>query len=206
MQHVKAVCGTRDAAQTWQRELAEKEDELGFTTGNISPGHSYHEKGDACGLGQRDDSVFVGRDKHLTNISKHMGRKLKMKVAVAGRRYKHENTRGFMWTTKGIEHESGRRHADRIIYETGVATRQAVVTPVIGDSRNARKSESEAIVDRYPQLQVLGNLERPSAQRTTPARAEGVMTERHNDNGNDLGDGDKMRNTDAMPFRAIVAL
>ena len=70
---VKAMYGTRDAAQNWQKKCSEVVQELGFRVGRVSPCHFYHAESGTCGMVHGDDFVFVGRRNFLKGVSKHMG-------------------------------------------------------------------------------------------------------------------------------------
>lgn len=56
---LKAMYGTRDATQNWQRNCSQTVRELGFVTGRVSPCHSYQREWNVCGAIHRGGSMFT---------------------------------------------------------------------------------------------------------------------------------------------------
>lgn len=134
-------------------ELAtETVQELGFTTGEVSPCLWHHAKGDLFGLAHRDDFVLVGRGRQLTIFRSRWA------VRTRSRSQPQVKTTGTC-TTHGIDSQGDRRHAaDRPFGEEGVTTRQTVVTPAVPDSRRAKRSESDATdADGDPSVRAIGH-------------------------------------------------
>lgn len=119
------------------------------------------------------DFGFVGHDKHLMNMPKHMCHKFTVKVAATCQHDRNESrvsNRRITWTTHGIEYESDIRHAGRPSDDAKAATRKTVMTPAIFDSRQARKSDSQATeVDGDTPSSDVGNLVRTRRRPFAPA-------------------------------------
>lgn len=83
-QLVKAMFGTCEAVHHCQRECSVIVQELGSSTGRVSPHHFYYSKGDMRGMVRGDDFACVGQDKDLQNIAAQMAALIKVKAAATG--------------------------------------------------------------------------------------------------------------------------
>lgn len=80
----------------------------------------------------------------MSSISSHMGKQFKIKVSVTG---PHDDEalrilhRRIRWTREGVIYENDHGHAAQLIEELKLKPGQSVVTPVIRESRKARKKD-----------------------------------------------------------------
>lgn len=142
----KAMYGTRDVAQNWQRKCAETMKEIGFAIGDVSPCHFFHSGWQVCGLMHMDDFVFAGYREYFDKIADHMRGKFKVKVAMAGlgdREPLRMLNRSSKWTEEGLVYESDHQHVERLIEELQLCKGQVVITPAICESRKALKKDTE---------------------------------------------------------------
>lgn len=138
----KAMCGTRDAAQIWQRKCVDAARSLGFHVGTVPPCPFYREGKKVCGLVHGDDFVFVGRKEYPAEIADYMAGQYKIKTAFTGpggHNLLRVLSRSIMWADEGVIYESDHRHADRLIEELGLTPKQTVITAAIRESRKACK-------------------------------------------------------------------
>lgn len=143
----RALCGARDAAQSWQRICSNTVRVLGFRVGKVWPCHFSHETRQVCRLVHRDDGfVLAGHKKYLEAIVEYMTGKFKIRTAFTGPK-KDEVfgvlKRSIKWTRGGVIYESDHRHAIRLIEGLGLTKKQTAATPAIRHSRKPRKKEEE---------------------------------------------------------------
>lgn len=91
-----------------------------------------------CGIVHGNEFVFAGDKYHLEAIAKHLGAKLKIKVAMTGRNEPGEIRvldRSIMWAEQGIEYAGDHRATARLIDERGLRPGQIVMSPAVRESR-----------------------------------------------------------------------
>lgn len=85
-------------------------EELGFSTGKISPCHFLHEGWQECGLVHGDVFACIGRQMCLETMSKHIAGKLKAEGGVL-----RALSRSLKWTMRGMVYSRDQSRADRMV-------------------------------------------------------------------------------------------
>lgn len=168
---LKAMCITCELATQVRRDSTGAR----YSTGNIPPCYSHHQKWGVRGLVIGCDCVFVGYDNRLRSTAACMATKNKMTVAVTGCNDRSGYgclgvaSSGRQKAPGGILYEAGHRHTGRFI---GEVVRMTVVTPTAREPRKARRNEREA-TDFGEDLSRSGSGQPSAGQEATPRAGVG---------------------------------
>ena len=135
----KAMYGTRDAAQNWERQYESTFLNLGFSQGKSSPCVFYHLDRDLRVVVHGDDFTFMGEDSSLQWITLELQKVYELKVrATLGPEPNDDKSvrilnRIVSWSEQGIQYEPDQRHVEIVIKALGLEKGKSVVTPGTGD-------------------------------------------------------------------------
>ena len=131
----KAMYGTRDAAQNWEREYESAFINLGFKQGKSSPCLFHHPDRDIRVVVHGDDFTFLGDDPSLRWITEELKKVYELKVrAILGPEHSDDKSvrilhRIVSWNEQGIQYEPDQRHVEIVIKTLGLEKGKSVVTP-----------------------------------------------------------------------------
>lgn len=117
---VKAMYGTRDAAQNWEYAYIEFMEGIGFVRGRATPCAFWHEGRDVRVVVHGDDFTVLGDEEQLdwfrTKIAERFEVKFRARLGPGERDDKTVRilNRIVTWTEEGIEYEADQRHAEII--------------------------------------------------------------------------------------------
>ena len=129
----KAMYGTRDAAQAWQREYTSALKELGFQVGKASPCHFHHPQWGVSLAVHGDDFLATGPEHRIKQLMARMAAKYKIKTTLLGEKHGRELrllSRTIRWSEQGIEYEGDDRHAKKIVADLDIKPGQTLVSPM----------------------------------------------------------------------------
>ena len=128
---MKAMYGTRDAAQNWEHAYINFLKRAGFVNGVASPCVFHHEERDVRIVVHGDDFTVLGPETQLNWFREEIKRRFEVKFrGRLGPEDKDEKAirilnRVVTWTTEGIEYEADQRHAEIIIEHLGLSLKGA---------------------------------------------------------------------------------
>ena len=132
---LKSMCGTRDAASNWERDLQEHVRNWGFQLGLSSKNLFHHKENQVSGSTHGDDFVLTGPTKELMELERKMTNvyTIKAKIISYGspKSIKTLNRR-LRWRKRGIVYQHDPRHADVLVKDLGLEhcnSLQAMATP-----------------------------------------------------------------------------
>ena len=135
---VKALYGTRDAAQNWEHAYIEFLETVGFRVGTASPCVFFHEDRGIRLVVHGDDFTVLGSGTELDwfreKIKNRFEGKFRGRLGPANGDDKSIRilNRVVTWTSEGIEYEADQRHAEIIVQHLGLqGTSKAVATPSV---------------------------------------------------------------------------
>ena len=151
---VKAMYGTRDAAQNWEYEYSEFMDTIGFKRGKASPNIFYHEARNIRAVIHGDDFTILGNEYDLDWFRREISQRYEVKFrGRIGPSDKDDKairilSRVVTWTEEGIEYEADQRHAEIIIKEARLtAEAKTVISPGIRPSEAKEEEDDEDEVE-----------------------------------------------------------
>jgi hypothetical protein len=123
---VKAMYGTRDAAQNWEVAHIEFMESAGFVKGTASPCVFYNSQRNIRSVIHGDDFTMLGSEEDLDWFSVKIEERFE--VNVRGRLGPSEGdgksirilNRVVEWTNSGISYEADQRHAEIIVRQLGL--------------------------------------------------------------------------------------
>ena len=128
----KALYGTRDAPQLWQKELASTLKDLGFKDSRLHPGFFYHQGRDIALVSHVDDLLIGGTSKDFNWVIKSIEKKNDIKetdienakdgLKFLGRRIERQGN-GYVWSADP-------KHREIFSDEWGLVNANPVSTPV----------------------------------------------------------------------------
>ena len=128
----KALYGTRDAPQLWQKELRSTVKDLGFKDSRFHPGFFHHEGRDIALVSHVDDLLIGGTSEDLVWSRKSIGKKYAIKgtdienakdgLKFLGRRIGRRG-HGYVWSADP-------KHREILLDEWGLVNANPVSTPV----------------------------------------------------------------------------
>ena len=160
---IKAMYGTRDAAQNWEYEYVEFMEGIGFRRGQSTPCIFWHKDKDIRAVIHGDDFTLLGSEVSLDWFRDKIQEKFEVKFK--GRlgpgngddKAVRVLNRIVTWTNEGIQYEADQRHAEIIVRQLGLnESSNSVVTPGVKDNGdederkldNKEASQYRAIVAR----------------------------------------------------------
>ena len=160
---VKAMYGTRDAAQNWEHEYIEFMDNAGFVKSRATPCMFFHRGRNVRVVIHGDDFTVLGNEVELDWFRECIQGRFEVKFrARLGPEPKDDRSvrllnRVIHWTKEGIKYEADQRHAELVIKDMGLeGTSNSVVTP-------GGKKEEESMgkrLDKHKALQYRANVAR----------------------------------------------
>ena len=133
---LKALYGTRDAAQNWEHAYIDFMKESGFANGAASPCVFYHRERNIRAVVHGDDFTILGQERQLDWFRERIAAKFEVKFrgrlgpAATDDKAIRILNRVVTWTAEGLEYEADQRHAEIIVDHLGLATSaKAVTTP-----------------------------------------------------------------------------
>ncbi len=156
----KAMYGTRDAAQNWEREYESTFTNLGFKQGRSSPCLFYHPERDIRVVVHGDDFTFMGIDSSLKWITAKLEEVYELKVrATLGPDPGDDKSvrilnRIVSWNEKGTQYEPDQRHVEIVIKALGLQKGKSVVTPGVKEKldQDSEKSLEVSMATLYLSL------------------------------------------------------
>ena len=133
---IKAMYGTRDAAQNWEFEYVDFMGKIGFSKSRATPCMFYHSERGIRVVIHGDDFTILGNEVELDWFREMISDKFEVKFrARLGPGDKDDKSvrllnRVIEWTPQGIRYEADQRHAELIAKGMGLNDRtNSVVTP-----------------------------------------------------------------------------
>ena len=128
----KALYGTRDAPQLWQKELGSTLKDLGFKDSRLHPGFFYHQGRDIALVSHVDDLLIGGTSEDLVWVRQSIEKKYDIKgtdienakdgLKFLGRRIERQEY-GYVWSAVP-------KHREILLDEWGLVNANPVSTPV----------------------------------------------------------------------------
>ena len=128
----EALCGTRDAAQLWQKELGSTLKDLGFKDSRLHPGFFYHQGRDIALVSNVDDLLIGGTSEDLVWVRKSIEKKYDIKgtdientkdgLKFLGRRIERQGN-GYVWSADP-------KYREILLDEWGLVNANPASTPV----------------------------------------------------------------------------
>jgi hypothetical protein len=151
---VKAMYGTRDAAQNWECEYVQVMGDVGFSRGQSTPCIFWHKEKGIWAVIHGDDFTLLGNEHSLDWIRTMIQGRFEVKLR--GRLGPDNGddkairilNRIVTWDNHGIKYEADQRHAEIIIRQLGLSEESnSVVTPGIksnggGDDKKLDSKEA----------------------------------------------------------------
>ena len=160
---IKAMYGTRDAAQNWEHEYIDFMVNVGFVKSRATPCMFYHEGGNVRVVIHGDDFTILGNELDLDWFRDEISAKFEVKFrARLGRGSDDDKSvrllnRVIEWTSEGIMYEADQRHAELVLRDMGLGnSSNAVVTP--GGKKDEDSMSSK--LDRAREVQFRANVAR----------------------------------------------
>ncbi len=131
----KAMYGTRDAAQNWEKECESVFNNIGFKQGKSSPCLFHHPEKDLRVVVHGDDFTILGVDPALKWNTKELQKVygFKVKATLGPEPYDDKSVRILnkvvTWNEHGIMYEPDQRHVEIVIKALGLEKGKSVVTP-----------------------------------------------------------------------------
>ena len=123
---VKAMYGTRDAAQNWEMEFVEFMESIGFRRGQSTPCIFWHKEKGFRAVIHGDDFTLLGNEVALVwfreRIQKRFEVKFRGRLGPGNKDDKRVRIfiRSVTWTEEGIRYAVDKRHAEIIIRQLGL--------------------------------------------------------------------------------------
>ena len=188
---LKAMYGTRDAAQAWQEEYEETLKEFKLNQGLASPCHFSRQQTGTNVLVHGDDFVVLARRGEASVVRKGMEKKYSVEVQMIGPRHDDPKemkvlNRTVRWTREGISYEADEKHAEKLIKSCGVVEGATAVTPGVLDTHAKDEGEqaSPAEATEYRADAARGNflgIDRPDIQFAAKEISRSMSDPRHGD-------------------------
>jgi hypothetical protein len=145
---LKAMYGTRDAAQNWEVAYIEFMESAGFVKGVASPCVFYNSQKNIRTVIHGDDFTMLGNEEDLDWFRNKINERFEVKVrGRLGPSEKDDKSirilnRVVEWTSSGISYEADQRHAEIIVKQLGLEKEsRSLSTP--GVKQEEKKGETE---------------------------------------------------------------
>ena len=145
---VKALYGTRDAAQNWEHAYIEFLESTGFASGVASPCMFVHESRSLRVVVHGDDFTVLGPSSQLDWFREQIAARFEVKFrGRLGPESLSSNSirilnRVVQWTPEGIRYEADQRHAEIIVAELGLGP---MAKPVSTPSTQTKNADEEPL-------------------------------------------------------------
>ena len=131
---LQSMYGTRDAAANWEAAYTQVLVQAGFTRGQASPCHFWHEKWDVRVLVHGDDFVAIGPNEGLEKFRGMMEASYECKVESVGPGPEEQKElrvlgRIISYTEDGLRYEADPRHAEAVVEKLGLKDSNPAPTP-----------------------------------------------------------------------------
>ena len=160
---LRAMYGTRDAAQNWEHEYIEFLGKEGFSKSLATPCMFYHRVRDIRLVVHGDDFTVLGNEVELDWFRERISSRFEVKFrARLGPQDKDEKSvrllnRVIEWTDNGIRYEADQRHAELVLRDMGLSeSSNSVVSP--GGKRDEESMSQK--LDKQRALQYRANVAR----------------------------------------------
>jgi hypothetical protein len=148
---VKAMYGTRDAAQNWEVTYVTFMNEIGFVSGKSTPCVFYHEKRNVRAVVHGDDFTLLGKEGELDWFRQMISERFEVKFrGRLGPCHSDQKSirilnRVVEWSEEGIRYEADQRHAEIIVKHLGLeGESRSMCTPGVKGVKGSEEEEKES--------------------------------------------------------------
>jgi hypothetical protein len=147
---VKAMYGTRDAAQNWEVTYVRFMIEIGFVSGKATPCVFYHGERNLRAVVHGDDFTMLGEERELDWFRQMIGQKFEVKFrgrlgpCQGDQKSMRILNRVVEWSEDGIRYEADQRHAEIIVKHLGLeGESRSMCTPGVKGIKGSEEEEKE---------------------------------------------------------------
>jgi hypothetical protein len=147
---VKAMYGTRDAAQNWEVTYVKFMNDIGFVSGKATPCVFFHEERELRAVVHGDDFTMLGRESELSWFREMISQSFEVKFR--GRLGPcHDDQKSMRilnrvveWSDAGISYEADQRHAEIFVKHLGLeGESRSMCTPGVKGVKGSDEEEAE---------------------------------------------------------------
>ena len=134
----KAMYGTRDAPQIWQREVMGTMEALGLRVSTFQPSLYYHQERELVVIVHVDDFMCSGRETDLQWLYDGLRQKYDLTRSFLGKDHERETkylNRIVRWTPRGVQLEGDPKHLQLMLKEWSMEQCAGADTPMTKDGR-----------------------------------------------------------------------